>query len=197
MTSSDSRIKQSSKARWMLRHNIPQMLQNSYFDLEVGLVWLLTSSVINHKISPPNFFRAQPKKILISQFHCRATQTEANLRHSSSSSQWEISQSTACRVCMFSKLIKHAFSTAVHETLPIEEPLLNSLVCMKFTGLWLQILKPIIEIAATVSGRASVSRTRGRSISDGHNRMFPSVFKVTCLHHFKIKSVVLSFEFWD
>lgn len=66
------------------------------------------------------------------------------------------------------------FSTAMHWTRPVEESLLSLFVCMEFAALWLQNLKPIIQIAATVTGRASVSRTRRKSISEIHNKMFPA-----------------------
>lgn len=78
---------------------------------------------------------------------------------------------TICCVFMFSKLIKHADFPTMHGTCRVEESLPSLLVCMEFAGLWLQILKPIIQIAATVSGRASVSRTREKTISEIHNKM--------------------------
>lgn len=75
-----------------------------------------------------------------------------------------ISYLTVSSVFMFFELIKHAFSTAVTAAMrwarPVEEWLGSLLVCMGFSELWLQILKAIIQIAATVTGRASVSRTR-------------------------------------
>lgn len=100
---------------------------------------------------------------------------------------------------MFSNFIKHAFSTAMHGARCAEKSLFNLLVCMEFAGLWLQILKPIIQIAATVTGRASVSRTRERSISEIHNKMCPP-YAVD--FHSEIKSVSLGWSFkichiWD
>lgn len=124
-----------------------------------------------------NWTSLELKKILIRKFQCQAPQQRPIWiipppYHKGKPPSWQ----SAVFTC-FSELIKHAFSTAMHGTRPVEASLLNLLVCMEFAGLWLQILKPIIQIAATVTGRASVSRTRGRSVSEIHNKMFPAVLQ--------------------
>lgn len=139
-----------SKAKHMSRQNIPQFGARSL------------KGETSHLLCPCSVrTKNKTKIILISKFLCRAAQTEADFKHFS----FFIAMRSflVCRLWLFSELIKDAFSSAMHGTRPAEESLLNLFVFIELAGPWLQILRPIIEIAAMLKGAEQACREEGAS----------------------------------